>query len=173
MDKQDLKRNISYLSFHLGDEIFALNVSKVHKILEMIPVTEVPHTPDYMKGVINLRGKVLPVIDTRIKFGMPPTETTKKTCLLVTEATIEEEEVMVCLLVDSVQAVLKLTDEEILPPPAIGSKYQSDFMSGMARINDKFIMVLDIDKIMSSDELLNLKEMKEAINKNQKEPVKK
>lgn len=168
-----MKRNISYLSFQLGDEIFALHVSKVHKILEMIPVTEVPHTPDYMTGVINLRGKVLPVINTRVKFGMPSVETTKKTCLLVTEANIDQEQVMVCLLVDSVQAVLKLEDEEILPPPGIGSKYKSDFMLGMARINDKFIMVLDIDKIMSSDELLNLKEIKNAINKNEQKPVKK
>jgi purine-binding chemotaxis protein CheW len=133
----------------------------------------VPHAPDYMKGVINLRGKVLPVIDTRIKFGMSAVEITKKTCLLVTEANVDEDEVMVCLLVDSVQAVLKLGDEDILPPPAIGSKYKSDFMSGMARVNDKFIMVLDIDKVMSSDELLSIKEIKNAINKNKQEPVEK
>jgi purine-binding chemotaxis protein CheW len=173
MEKNKLKRNISYLSFHLGDEVFALHVSKVHKILEMTPITEVPHAPDYMKGVINLRGKVLPVIDTRIKFGMSAVEITKKTCLLVTEANVDEDEVMVCLLVDSVQAVLKLGDEDILPPPAIGSKYKSDFMSGMARVNDKFIMVLDIDKVMSSDELLSIKEIKNVINKNEQEPVEK
>jgi purine-binding chemotaxis protein CheW len=173
MEKNKLKRNISYLSFHLGDEVFALHVSKVHKILEMTPITEVPHAPDYMKGVINLRGKVLPVIDTRIKFGMSAVEITKKTCLLVTEANVDEDEVMVCLLVDSVQAVLKLGDEDILPPPAIGSKYKSDFMSGMARVNDKFIMVLNIDKVMSSDELLSIKEIKNVINKNEQEPVEK
>lgn len=173
MENKNLKRNISYLSFHLGDEIFALHVSKVHKILEMTPITEVPHTPDYMKGVINLRGKVLPVIDTRIKFGMPSVEPTKKTCLLVTEATIDKDEVMVCLLVDSVQAVLKMEDEEILPPPAIGSKYKSDFLSGMARVNDKFIMVLDIDKVMSSDELLSLKEIRNAISQTEQEPLEK
>jgi purine-binding chemotaxis protein CheW len=173
MDEKRLKKNISYLSFYLGDEIFALHVSKVHKILEMTPITGVPHTPDYMKGVINLRGRVLPVIDTRIKFGMPAMEATKKTCLLVTEANIDQDEIIVCLLVDSVQSVLKLNDEEVLPPPGIGSKYQSDFMTGMARVNEKFIMVLDIDKVMSSDELLNLSEIKNAINKTEQKPVEK
>lgn len=171
MDHKDLKKNISYLSFQLGQEIFALHVSCVHKILELCQITEVPHTPDYMKGVINLRGKVLPVVDTRIKFGFPPTKPTKKTCLLVTETNIDEEKVLVCLMVDSVQAVLKIDDEEVLPPPAIGSRFKSDFMSGMARINEKLIMILDIDKVMSSKELLKLKEIKRAINETEQKTV--
>lgn len=156
MDKKDNK-NIAYLSFRLGEEVFALNVGKVHKILEMTSITEVPRSPGYMKGVINLRGKVLPVIDTRIKFGMSPTEETKTTCLLVIDAEISEETVMVSMLVDAVQAVLKIEDKEILPPPSIGNKYKSDFISGMAKINDTFVMVLNIDAVLTSDDLLNIK----------------
>ncbi|PRY96929.1 chemotaxis protein CheW [Marinilabilia salmonicolor] len=168
MDKKDNK-NISYLSFRLGDEVFALHVGKVYKILEMTPVTEVPRSPDYMKGVINLRGKVLPVIDTRIKFGMSPTETTKSTCLLVIDAEIGEETVMVSMLVDAVQAVMKIEDDKILPPPSIGNRYQSDFILGMTKVDEKFVMVLNIDAVLTSDDLIDLKAINAARQTAEKE----
>ncbi|WP_462318122.1 chemotaxis protein CheW [Marinilabilia sp.] len=162
MEKENKKKIDSYLSFKLGDEIFALHVGKVQKILEMREVTEVPRAPAYMKGVINLRGKVLPVIDLRVKFGMSPAEWTKTTCILVVEAELEEDIVMVGLLVDAVQAVKKIDREEILPPPSIGSKFKSDFISGMTRVNEKFFMVLNIDLVISSDDLINIKELQKA-----------
>jgi purine-binding chemotaxis protein CheW len=162
MEKMDNK-NISYLSFRLGEEVFALNVAKVHKILEVTPVTEVPRSPDYMKGVINLRGKVLPVIDARIKFGMPPTVTSKSTCLLVIDAEISEETVMVSMLVDAVLAVLKIEDAKILPPPSIGNRYQSDFIIGMTKVEEQFLMVLNIDTVLSSDDLIDIKAVNAAI----------
>ena len=162
MDKEDKKKINSYLSFKLGEEIFALHVSKVQKILEMTEITEVPRSPSYMKGVINLRGNVLPVIDMRVKFGMAPTEWTKTTCILVVESEVKDEKVKVGLLVDAVQAVQKINDEDILPPPSIGSKFRSEFISGMTRVNEKFFMILDIDLVISTDDLVNIQAIKEA-----------
>lgn len=168
MEKKD-NENISYLSFRLGEEVFALHVGKVYKILEMTTVTEVPRSPDYMKGVINLRGQVLPVIDTRIKFGMTPTKTTKSTCLLVVDAEIGEETVMVSMLVDAVQAVLKIEDDKILPPPSIGNKFQSDFIQGMTKVDEKFVMVLNIDAVLTSDDLVDIKAINAARQTAEKE----
>lgn len=148
----------SYLSFKLGEETFAAHVGKVLNILEMTKITEVPKAPVYMKGVINLRGMVLPVVDTRLKFGLSATEYTTNTCILVLEVEVENESVYVGALVDSVQAVLEIEPEEILPPPSIGSKYRSEFISGMYRDEDRFLMLLNMDKVFSTDEIFDLKE---------------
>ena len=156
MDKEDLKQINSYLSFKLGEEEFAAHVSKVLSIMEMTKITKVPKSPEYMKGAINLRGQVLPVVDTRIKFGMTPTEFTKNTCIIVMEVEMEGEHVQVGTLVDSVQEVLEINEDQIQPPPSIGSKYQSQFIYGMAKIDEKFIMLLDMDKVFSAEEISNL-----------------
>lgn len=149
----------SYLSFKLGDETFAANVSKVLNILEMTKITKVPKAPPYMKGVINLRGTVLPVVDTRVKFGMSDTEFTPNTCILVLEVEVEGEALQVGGLVDSVQEVLEFEPHQILPPPNIGSRYRSEFINGMYKLNDEhFIMLLDMDKVFSSDEALILRD---------------
>lgn len=149
----------SYLSFKLGDETFAANVSKVLNILEMTKITKVPKAPSYMKGVINLRGTVLPVVDTRVKFGMSATEYTPNTCILVLEVEVEGETMQVGGLVDSVQEVLEIEPHEILPAPNIGSRYRSEFINGMYKHSDEhFIMLLDMDKVFSSDEALVLRE---------------
>jgi len=158
MDKEQLTKIDSYLSFKLGDEEFAAHVGKVLNILEMTKITEVPKSPDYMKGVINLRGTVLPVVDTRIKFGMTPTEYTPNTCIVVMEVEMEGDIVQVGALVDSVQAVLEIDEAQIQPPPSIGSKYKSEFIYGMAKIDERFIMLLDMDKVFSADEIVNVKE---------------
>jgi purine-binding chemotaxis protein CheW len=173
MEKENKKINNSFLSFRLGEEVFALHVGKVHKILEMTEITEVPRSPVYMKGVINLRGNVLPVIDMRVKFGMAPAERTKTTCILVIEAEIEKETVMVGLLVDAVQAVQKIKDEEILPPPSIGSKFRSDFISGMTRVNDRFFMILNINLVLSTEDLINLKALQDVKKSVVKEEISK
>ncbi len=148
----------SYLSFKLRDEEFALHVSKVLNILEMTRITEVPKAPSFMKGVINLRGMVLPVIDTRLKFGMKTTEYTDKTCIVVMELDLDNEKVFVGALVDEVVAVVELEDKQIEPPPSIGSKYRSEFIYGMAKSDDKFIMLLDMEKVFSDLELDQIKE---------------
>jgi len=158
MDKEQLTKIDSYLSFKLGDEEFAAHVGKVLNILEMTKITEVPKSPEYMKGVINLRGTVLPVVDTRIKFGMTPTEYTTNTCIVVMEVEMEGDTVQVGALVDAVQAVLEIDESQIQPPPSIGSKYKSEFIYGMAKEDERFIMLLDMDRVFSADEIVNVKE---------------
>ena len=148
----------SYLTFKLGEEEFAAHVGKVPNILEMTRITEVPKSPDYMKGVINLRGSVLPVIDTRIKFGMTPTEYTPNTCIVVMDIDMDGDSIHVGALVDSVQAVLEIDDAQILPPPSIGHKYRSEFIEGVANINEAFIMILNMDEVFSSEEVHNLQD---------------
>lgn len=158
MSNETIDKVNSFLSFNLGKEEFAAHVGKVLNILEMTRITEVPKSPEYMKGVINLRGTVLPVIDTRIKFGMIPSEYTTNTCIIVMEVEIDGEEVQVGAIVDSVQAVLEISDSQIQPPPGIGSKYKSDFIYGMAKVEEKFIMLLDMDKVFSASEVILVKE---------------
>lgn len=168
MNKDESQEVDSYLSFKLGEEEFALHVSKVLNILEMTDITKVPKAPVFMKGVINLRGMVLPVIDTRLKFGMSKTEYTDKTCIVVMELDMDDEKVFVGALVDEVIAVLELEQNQIEPPPSIGSRYRSDFIYGMAKNEDKFIMLLDMEKVFSDMELDQIKENfenKELINK--------
>ncbi len=164
MDKEDLKRINSYLTFKLGEEEYAAHVSKVLSIMEMTKITKVPKSPEYMKGVINLRGQVLPVVDTRIKFGMTATEYTKNTCIVVMEVEMGNDIIQVGSLVDSVQEVLEISEDQIQPPPSIGSKYQSEFIYGMAKIDEKFIMLLDMDKVFSAEELSNLQSSTEGMN---------
>ncbi len=153
----------SYLTFKLGDEIFAANVSNILNILEMTKVTKVPKAPSYMKGVINLRGSVLPLIDTRIKFGMPETEFTTNTCILVLELILDNDSVRVGALVDAVQEVLEIDEKDLQPPPSIGSKYKSEFIDGMAKVNDEFVMILNVEQIFSTDDIINLKEVTEDV----------
>jgi len=174
MNNETITELNSDLSFNLGEEQFAANVGKVLNILEMTKITEVPKAPDYMKGVINLRGTVLPVVDTRIKFGMTPTVYTTNTCIIVMEIDLEGEHVQVGALVDSVQAVLEINDEEIQPPPSIGSKFKSEFIEGMAKVEDKFIMILNMEKVFSSEEIVSIQEKtNEGENKIEKTQEKK
>jgi purine-binding chemotaxis protein CheW len=146
------------LSFRLDEEVFAIDVSKVINILEMNHITRIPKAPGYMKGVINLRGTVLPVIDLRTKFGLPEKETTVDTSIIVLSINLEGEPVLVGTLVDAVREVLELKTEDIAPSPTIGAKYNSGFIEGMWRTNEKFIMILDIDKVFSTDEIIDYKD---------------
>ena len=161
MKDEKSKELNSFLTFRLGEEEFALNVGKILNILEMTRITEVPKAPYFMKGVINLRGMVLPVIDTRLKFGLSATEYTDKTCIVVMELDIDNQKVFIGTLVDEVAAVIELEPNQIDPPPSIGSKFKSEFIYGMAKHNDKFIMLLDMEKVFSNMELNALKEKSE------------
>jgi purine-binding chemotaxis protein CheW len=164
----------SFLSFKLGDEIFAANVSKVLNILEMTKITKVPQAPPYMKGVINLRGTVLPVIDTRVKFGLTPTEFTTNTCILVLDIQIENESLHIGGLVDSVQEVLEIIPQQILPPPNIGNRYRSQFINGMFKLtDDEFIMLLDMDKVFNAEDLALLSDHASTFSVNAIEDAKK
>ncbi|MDA8098093.1 MAG: chemotaxis protein CheW [Nitrospiraceae bacterium] len=142
-----------YLTFKLSDEIYALDIGKVREVLDFTTVTKVPRTPDFMRGVINLRGSVVPVVDLKLKFGMPATEKTLNTCVIITEVTVEGDTTVLGCLADSVQEVLDLDGEHISPAPKIGTKLRTEFIRGMGKRDDRFIIILDIDKVFSAGEL--------------------
>lgn len=158
----------TFLSFSLGTEVFAINVSKVINILELKPITKVPRTPSFLKGVINLRGTVLPVIDLRLKFGLPEKEATVDTSIIVLNIEKDGEDVLLGIMVDAVKEVLEFKTDEIAPAPSIGTKYDSNFIQGMWRIEESFIMVLDIDKVFSIEEIIDFKEHVEETSKKEK-----
>lgn len=142
-----------YLSFHLGEELFAVEIERVREVIEFTSVTKVPQTPDFMRGVINLRGGVVPVIDLRTKFGMGETEKTVNTCVIISEVSIGEESVILGAMADAVDEVFDLNPENIEPSPKIGTQLNTDFLNGMGKKGDDFILLLNIDKVFSADEL--------------------
>jgi purine-binding chemotaxis protein CheW len=158
ISKETITITHSYLSFSLGEELFAVNVAKVLEILEVTKITKVPKSPEYMRGVINLRGSVLPVIDTRVKFDMGLTTHTVNTCIMVLNIRMDNDTLVLGALVDAVQEVLEIGAEQIKPAPSIGSKYKSEFIDGMVKIDEQFIMLLNIDRVLSSNELITVKE---------------
>jgi purine-binding chemotaxis protein CheW len=154
----------SYLTFRLGDEIFAASVLSVIEILELSKITKVPRSPHFMRGVINLRGNVLPVIDTRLKFGLAVTEDTVNTCIMVLSVNIEGQRHTIGALVDAVQEVMEIDASSIQSTPAIGSKYRTEFLSGMVKLNDQFIMLINLDLVFNTDELSILNDITEIKN---------
>jgi len=159
----ELEKEIQqYLTFRLAQETFAVDVAKVREILDFVAITKVPQTPDFMRGVINLRGSVVPVVDMKLKFGMDPTEKTVNTCIIVLEVTIENETTIVGALADSVQEVVELDPSQIEPPPRIGMKLNIDFIKGMGKLNDEFVIILDTDKIFTFTEGSLLTEMTDS-----------
>lgn len=142
-----------YLSFMLDKEVFALDITKVREVLDYTSVTKIPQTPEFMRGVINLRGGVVPVIDMRLKFGLPETETTVNTCIIIAEVQINNESVILGALADSVQEVFDLLHDDIEPAPKIGTQINTDFLTGMGKKEDEFVLLLDIDRIFSADEI--------------------
>ena len=142
-----------FLTFNLADDIFAIDVIMAKEVLDYADVTRVPQTPDYMLGVINLRGSVVPVIDMRLKFGMDEIEMTRDSCIIVVEVDVEGEPVTVGALADSVQEVMDIEESQIEPPPRIGTKLNIEFIKGMGNLGEKFVIILDINKVFSADDL--------------------
>ena len=146
----------SYLTFKLDYEGYALNAGNVLHILEMQKITKVPKSPDYMLGVINLRGSVLPVIDVRRKFELPAAEFNSKTCILVLELNLQDSDLIIGTVVDEVSEVIEIQEKDIKPSPAIGDKYKAEFIEGVATDYDGFIMILNIEKLLTGDEITKL-----------------
>ena len=142
-----------YLTFKLADEVFALDIAKVREVLDFAMVTKVPQTPDFMCGVINLRGSVVPVVDMRLKFGMAKTEKTVNTCIIIVEIALDGETAVLGALADSVQEVLDLEPDRIEPAPRIGTHLNTEFIRGMGKREEQFIIILDIDRVFSLAEL--------------------
>jgi purine-binding chemotaxis protein CheW len=153
MSQADVIETTQYLTFKLDDEVFALDISKIREVLDFTSITRVPRTPEFMRGVINLRGSVVPVVDLRLKFGMAKTEKTVNTCIIITEVTVDNATTVVGALADSVQEVLDLSPDHIEPAPKIGTRLNTVFIKGMGKRDNNFIIILDIDKVFSTDEL--------------------
>lgn len=161
MAVSEITETTQYLTFILDGELFALDISKVREVLDYTKITRVPRMPEFMLGVINLRGSVVPVIDMRTKFGMKRVEKTVNTCIVIVEITLDGDNVIVGTLVDSVQEVFNLEAAQIEPPPKIGMRLRTEFIKGMGKKEEKFIIILDIDRVFSADELSLLQENSE------------
>lgn len=150
-------RSGKYLTFHLANEEFGIQVMKVREIMGLQEITAVPHTPHYTKGVINLRGKVIPVVDLRLKFGMPSAEYTQRTCIIVTEvenrADGDDGQILIGALVDAVSEVLNLSEADIEDTPDFGGEVSTTGLLGMAKSKGKVKILLDIDAVMTAQEL--------------------
>jgi len=142
-----------YLTFKLSQEVYALDVAKVREVLDFTTVTKIPRTPEFMRGVINLRGNVVPVVDLRLGFGLSKTERTVNTCIIVVEVAIEGEAAVIGALADSVEEVIDMEPEQIEPAPRIGTGIKTDFIQGIGKRETQFIMILDIDKVFSAEDL--------------------
>lgn len=145
---------MEYLTFKLDGDEFAVDVLKTREIVDLRSVTKVPQSPEFMLGVINLRGSVVPVIDLRLKFGMEKAETTQTTSIVVMDVLVGDETVIVGSMVDSVEEVMELDDSQIEPAPRIGTRLNTEFIKGMGKQNEQFVIILDIDRVFSSDELM-------------------
>ena len=153
MGASAITETTQYLTYKLGDEVFALDIAKVREVLDYTPITKVPRTPEFMRGVINLRGSVVPVVDLRLKLGMTGTEKTVNTCIIITEVTVDSETTVLGALADSVQEVVDLEPGQIEPAPQIGTRLNTEFIKGMGKQNNRFIIILDINRVFSVDEL--------------------
>ena len=146
-----------YLTFKLDNEVFALDVATVREVLDFTTVTRIPRTPEFLRGVINLRGSVVPVVDLRLAFGMSATEKTVSTCIIVMEVRMEGETSIIGALADSVEEVVDLEPEQIEAAPRIGTSIRTDFIRGMGKRETSFLMILDIDRVFSADQLGQLR----------------
>ena len=150
---KDALRIGQYLSFRLDGELFAIDVAGVREVIDRTEMTRIPRMPEFMRGVINLRGNVVPVVDLQMKFGIGKVETTIDTCVVVLEVNVDEEPTTVGALVDAVEEVFELDPGHIEPPPKMGTRLNTDFIEGMGRLDDEFVILLDADKVFSAVEI--------------------
>jgi len=142
-----------FLTFLMAHEKYGLEILKVREIIGIMDVTPVPTTPAFVRGVINLRGKVIPVVDLRLKFGMEPKEDTQRTCIIVVHLAREGQEMIMGIIVDEVSEVLDIDQDQIEPPPSFGADIRTDFILGMGKVNQRVVTMLDIDRVLSEREI--------------------
>jgi purine-binding chemotaxis protein CheW len=151
-------REGKYLTFSLADEEYGIGILKIREIIGMLPITAVPKTPAFVKGVINLRGKVIPVVDLRRRFGMPEIDYTERTCIIVVEMESPGGVLHIGTVVDAVSEVLNIKGEDIADTPSFGATFNTDYILGMAKMGKGVKLLLDIDRVLSAEELVQLKE---------------
>jgi purine-binding chemotaxis protein CheW len=147
----------TYLSFIVGEELFALNVNKVLEVLDKQHITRVPNAPDYIKGIINFRGDVVPVFESRHKFNLGQRDSNMSYVIIVLDLSTENETFRIGAIVDKVKDVISFDDSELKPVPAMSKDFNSDFLKGIFRQNEAFIMVLDVEKVFTNDEICQIK----------------
>ncbi len=160
----DIIQTQQYLTFGLGGEVFALETGSVREVIELVPVTRIPKTPPFMRGVINLRGHAVPVVDLRLKFEMPSAQDTVNTCIIIVDVEVEGEKCFMGAIVDSVREVFEMSSDQISPPPRMGTSIRADFIKAMGKQNEEFIMILDIAKVFSPDELAIVQTAEEEVH---------
>lgn len=151
-------RKERYLTFFLGDEQYGIAIDRIKEIIAMMKVTYVPRTPPYMRGVINLRGSIIPVVDTRLRFGMEPKEEDMHTTIVI----VEVEKVNIGFIVDRVEEVASIDASNLSEPPKFGSHVDTDFICSMAQIEENVVMILDVLKLFEADELVSLEEIQQT-----------
>jgi purine-binding chemotaxis protein CheW len=142
-----------FLTFLMANEKYGLEILKVREIMGMMDVTSIPTTPAFIRGVINLRGKVIPVVDLRLKFGIEAKEDTQRTCIIVVHLTHTAQEMIVGIIVDEVSEVLDIDQNQIEPPPSFGANIRTDFILGMGKVDQKVMTLLDIDRVLTEQEV--------------------
>lgn len=147
-----------YLTFVLSDEVFAMAILAVKEIIEYARPTAVPMTPEYVRGVINLRGAVVPVLDLPVRFGKQSSPVTRRTCIVIIEIRAAGERLDIGVVVDTVNAVLDIPPGDIEPPPSFGTRIRTDFIQGMAKVNGKLVILLEVNRVLATEELLALSE---------------
>lgn len=148
-----------YLTFHLSEEMFAINILRIKEILEYGNLSKVPMMPPFIRGVINLRGSVVPVIDLKVRFGGAVNRVTKRSCIVIIEIMNEDRHHDIGIMVDSVSEVLEIPATEIEPPPSFGAHIRADFMDAMGKVNGEFVIILDVDCVLSTQELAIVSDM--------------
>ena len=161
-----------YLTFLIGKEVFAIGIADIREIIEYREPTTVPMMPSFIRGVLNLRGRVVPVIDLLVRFGRESTEASRRTCIVILEVYHEDEQQYIGIVVDAVKAVLDIADADIEPPPSFGARLRSDFVSGMGKVHDEFVIILDTEHVLSIEELSMLAGIDESDQTNEAEQTK-
>ncbi len=161
------------LSFVLDREQFAVRITNVHEILDRTDMTRIPRMPAYMRGALNVRGSVVPVVDLRVKFGLPAAEVTPDTCVILIEVRVDDEPTVLGALVDAVRDVFEVGPDDLNPPPRMGAKLDTEYIEAVARQEDEFFIVLNMDKVLSADEVIALRSSVETAEKPADKPASK
>jgi len=148
-----------FLTFSLREELFAINIRPIKEIIEYGQLTKVPMVPEFVRGVINVRGNVVPIIDLSMRFGWPTTPVTKRSCIVIVEVESEGESLEIGVLVDAVSEVIDISLTDIEPAPSFGAKLRTDFIQGMGKVNNEFIVLLNVSHVLSVDELSSLESL--------------
>jgi purine-binding chemotaxis protein CheW len=151
-----VEKGKQYVTFYLNDEVYAVDVLNVQEIIELTSYTNVPHLPDFIKGVINLRGTIVPVVDLKLKFGMVSGDYKKHSCIMITEFSGG----VMGLIVDAVSDVVTIPEETIADTPSFGSKVRTEFIKGMGKVDDRLVIILDVEKVLSTSETISLEDAK-------------